>query len=132
MPTELLYKEEVYKIIGACLEVYNVMGSGFLEAVYQECLRREFDLRGIPYVEHKRLQLDFKGIRLDTEYESDFECYGKIILEIKAASKLNDGFRAQTLNYLNATKHKVGLLVNFGHHKTFEWERFVLTEDVDF
>jgi len=132
MSAELIYKEEVYEIIGACIEVYNVMGSGFLEAVYQECLRREFDLRGIPYVEQKRLNLDFKGFRLDTEYVADFECYGKIILEIKAVSKLTDGFRMQTLNYLNATKYKVGLLVNFGHHKTLEWERFALTEKVNF
>jgi len=132
MSAELLYKEEVYKIIGACIEVYNVMGCGFLEAVYQKCLEREFELRGIPFVAKKRIDLDFKGFKIDKEYEADFECYGKIIVEIKAVSHLNDEFRAQVINYLNATKYKVGLLVNFGHFKTLEWERFALTEKVNF
>jgi len=132
MKKELIYKEEVYEIIGASLEVYNVMGCGFLEAVYQKCLEREFMLRAIPFVAQKSIDLEFKGFKIDQGYISDFECYGKIILEIKATSDLTDRFRAQTVNYLNATKYKLGLLVNFGHHKTLEWERFALTESFDF
>ena len=132
MTEEIVYKAEVYEIIGACIEVYNVMGCGFLEAVYQKCLEREFMLRKIPFVSQKRIDIEFKGFKIDQDYVADFECYGKIILEIKATSNLTDTFRAQTINYLNATKYKVGLLVNFGHFKTLEWERFALTENIDF
>ena len=132
MTEDLVYKTEVYDVIGACMEVYNVMGSGFLEVVYQKCLEREFVLRNIPFVSQKRIRIDFKGYEIDQDYVADFECYGKMILEIKATSGLTDTFRSQTINYLNATKYRVGLLVNFGHFKTLEWERFALTESIDF
>jgi len=128
MKAELIYPEETYLIIGACIEVYNVMGCGFLEAVYQKCLEREFSLRGIPAEAQTRINLTYKGYPIDQEYTPDFVCYGKIIIEIKAEAKLVDVNRAQILNYLNATGFQLGLLVNFGHHKTLEWERFALTQ----
>ncbi len=127
MDVELIYPDEAYAIIGACLEVYNVMGSGFLEAVYQKCLERELALRGIPFVAQQRIGLMYKGVDINQDYTPDFVCYTKIIIEIKAESRLIDAHRAQTINYLNASCFKLGLLVNFGHHKTLEWERFVLT-----
>jgi len=128
MNADLLYPEETYAVIGACLEVYNVMGCGFLEAVYQKCLEREFLLRGISFEAQKRIGLTYKGQLIDQEYTPDFLCFKKIILEIKAEAILVDSNRAQTINYLHATGFKLGLLVNFGHHKTLEWERFALTE----
>ena len=128
MPANLIYPDEAYAIIGACLEVYNVMGSGFLEAVYQKCLERELTLRGIPFEPQKRISICYKGFPIDQDYTPDFVCYGKIIVEIKAQTVLVDSNRAQTINYLNATGFKLGLLVNFGHDKSLEWERFVLTE----
>ena len=128
MSAELIYPEETYVVIGACLEVYNVMGCGFLEAVYQKCLERELLLRGIPFESQKRIQLAYKGFPLDQDYTPDLICFDKIILELKAESNLVDSNRAQTINYLNATGFKLGLLVNFGHHKSLEWERFALTE----
>ena len=124
----LIYSDEAYAIIGACLEVYNVMGSGFLEAVYQKCLEHEFALRGIPFEAQHRIELNYKGFDIDQKYVADLVGYGKIIIEIKAESHLIDSNRAQAINYLNATRFKLGLLVNFGHHKSLEWERFVLTE----
>ncbi len=127
MQADLIYPDETYAIIGACFEVYNVMGCGFLEAVYQKCLEREFSLRGIPYEAQKRIGLAYKGFDLCQDYTPDFICYAKIIVELKALSGLVDEHRAQTLNYLNATKFHLGLLVNFGHHKALEWERFALT-----
>ncbi|MFA6173159.1 MAG: GxxExxY protein [Kiritimatiellales bacterium] len=125
---EFLYKEETYQIIGACFEVYKEKGCGFLEAVYQECLAIEFKLQGIPYEPQKTLPLSYKKQPLDQIYKADFVCFGKIILEIKAADKLTDKDRSQVLNYLNATGFEVGLLVNFGHHPKIEHERFVLTK----
>ncbi|MDD4019428.1 MAG: GxxExxY protein [Kiritimatiellae bacterium] len=125
--TDLLYKNESYEIIGACLEVYNVMGSGFLESVYQKCLEREFALRNIPFEAQKRIALSYKGVPIEQDYFPDFVCYGHIIVEIKAEKGLIDINRAQILNYLNATSVPLGWLVNFGHHKTLERERFVLS-----
>jgi GxxExxY protein len=123
---ELLYKEESYRIIGACFEVYRDKGCGFLEAVYQECLEIEFGLQGIVFVPQKSLPLAYKGRPLKQKYIADFICFDKIILELKAVSALVDEHRAQVLNYLNATGFKLGLLVNFGHYPKLEYERLVL------
>jgi len=123
---ELIYKEESYKIIGACFEVYKEMGCGFLEPVYQECLEKELTLQGIPFDAQKIVALNYKGQKLDKVYKPDFFCYDKIIVEIKAVSTLNNEFRAQTINYLHATNMRLGLLINFGHFPKIEHERFVL------
>ena len=125
METDLLYKDESYKIIGACFEVYKGMGCGFLEAVYQECLAMEFTAQGIPFIEKPNLKLAFKGKPLKQTFEPDFLCFGQIIVEIKAAKHLVDDHRAQALNYLKATGMQLALLVNFGHHPKLEHERFV-------
>ena len=124
--TELIYKEESYKIIGACFEVYKEMGCGFLEPVYQECLEKELALQGIPFDAQKIVELNYKGQKLDKIYKPDFLCFDKIIIEIKAVSKLNNEFRAQIINYLNATNMRLGLLINFGYFPKIEHERYVL------
>ncbi len=122
---DILFKEESYAIIGACFEVYNDKGSGFLEGVYQECLEIEFELRGIPFRPHPELKLTYKGRTLEKTYQPDLDCYGKIIVEIKAASDLNDEHRSQVHNYLKATGCRLGLLVNFGAHGRLQYERIV-------
>lgn len=121
----IVLKEESYRIIGACFEVYREKGSGFLESVYQECLAIEFEKQGIPYEEKPRLRLEYKGQPLKQEYQPDFLCFGEIIVEIKAAKALADEHRAQVINYLKSTGKQLGLLVNFGHHPKIEHERFV-------
>jgi GxxExxY protein len=121
---DIIYKEESYKIIGACFEVYKQKGCGFTEQVYHECLKIEFRLRGIEFVSEPIIQLKYKGEILEAYFKPDFVCYDKIIVELKAVSKLIDENRAQTLNYLNATKFELGLLVNFGHFPQLEYERF--------
>ena len=122
--SKLILEEETYQILGACFEVYREKGSGFLEAVYQECLELEFGLRGIPAKALVPLPLAYKERPLKKGYEADFVCYEKVLVEIKAVSQLTDEHRAQVLNYLNATGLKVGLLVNFGHFPLVEHERF--------
>lgn len=124
---DLIYKDEAFKIMGACFEVYKNKGCGFLEPVYQECLEIELELQGVPFISQKSLTLEYKGRRLKQTYEPDFICYDKIIMEIKAVSQLADEHRAQVINYLNATDHKLGLLVNFGHYPKLEWERIAHT-----
>ena len=125
---DLIYKDECFKIIGACFEVYNEKGSGFLESVYQECLEIEHDYQMIPFVPQQELRLFYRGKELKQKFIPDFICYGKIIVEIKAVSKLTDEHRAQVINYLNATGYELGILVNFGGHPKLEWERLVHTK----
>lgn len=121
---EIIYKEESYKIIGACFEVYKQKGCGFLEFVYQECLKIEFELQNIPFTFEPTIQLEYKGRFLEQYFKPDFVCYNKIIVELKAVSNFIDEHRAQTPNYLNAINFDLGLLVNFGHFPKLEYERF--------
>lgn len=125
MPSEILYKEESYRIMGACFEVYSDKGNGFLEDVYQECLGIEFEERKIPYEEKPELELAYKGRKLRKRYEPDFVCFDKIVVELKAVKALADEHRAQLFNYLKATRIKLGLLVNFGGHPKLEYERII-------
>ena len=121
--TDVLFKDESYKIIGACFEVYNQKGFGFTEPVYQECLKTEFTIQGIPFVSQPDLPLSYKGKPLTQFFRPDFICYDKIIVEIKSVSNLIDAHRAQTLNYLNETGSDLGLLVNFGEFPKLSYER---------
>src|SRR4051812_31396648 len=123
---DLIHAEECYKIIGACFEVYKEKGSGFLEGVFQECLELELGLQRIPYIAQASLPLAYKGYPLKQRYVADVVCFDKVIVELKAVKTLADEHRSQLLNYLNATGHRLGLLVNFGHHPKLEWERIVL------
>ena len=128
MNEDLIYRDECYKLVGACFEVYNEKGCGFLEPVYQECLEIEFEYQKIEFKAQEQLKLFYRGRELKQRYIPDFICFGKIIVEIKAASKLTDEHRAQVINYLNATGFELGLLVNFGAYPKLEWERLVCTK----
>lgn len=123
--SELLFQEETYRIRGACFEVYKEKGCGFLESVYQECLEIELRSQDIPFVAQPKLELEYKGERLHTEYRPDFICFGKIIIELKAVKTLADEHRAQVHNYVKATGLRLGLLVNFGHYPKAEIERVI-------
>jgi GxxExxY protein len=125
MTQKIIYKEESYRIIGACFEVYKEKGNGFLEAVYQECLKLEFRNQRIPFLEKPTLDLFYKGIKLEKSYEPDFVCYDKIIVELKSVKKLHDEHRAQVINYLKATDIRLGILANFGHYPKLEYERLL-------
>ena len=121
--TDLLFKQESYKVIGACFEVYNQKGFGFTEPVYQECLLYEMALQSIPALAQPELSMSYKHLTLRQTFKPDFICYDKIIVEIKAVSALTDAHRAQLLNYLHATGFELGLLVNFGSFPRLTYER---------
>jgi GxxExxY protein len=123
---EIIYREESYKIIGACFEVYKEKGCGFTEPVYQECLQIEFQRQAIPFVAQPILELEYKGTKLEQFFKPDFVCFGCIVVELKALSKLVDEHKAQVLNYLHALNFRLGLLVNFGHYPKLEYERIVV------
>ena len=122
---EIIHKEESYKIVGACFEVYNEKGNGFTEPIYHECLEIELGMQTIPFQAQAPLPLSYKEMPLRQRFQPDFICFGNVIVEIKAVSKLTDEHRSQVLNYLNATGYRLGLLVNFGAHGKLEWERIV-------
>lgn len=121
----LLYRDLSYAINGAAFHVYNKLGHGFFEAVYQEALEIEFKRRNIPYEREKELKIVYDGVELKQTYKADFVCYGKIIVELKAVSALDDTHRSQVHNYLHATNFKLGLLYNFGSSNELEKERIV-------
>ena len=122
----IVFKEESYKVVGAAYKVYNALGHGFLEAVYQEALEIEFQRQGIPYEREKELKIQYDGVELKQTYKADFVCFGKIIVELKAVNALDDAHRSQVYNYLHATDYKLGLLLNFGNSDELEKERIVL------
>jgi GxxExxY protein len=124
--SELLFREEVYAIIGAAIEVHRELGSGFLEAVYQEALEIELLQRRIPFQGQMPLIISYKGQRLNKEYIADFVCFDQIVVEIKAIDQLGGKEEAQLINYLKATKMRVGLLINFGSAGKLERKRFIL------
>jgi GxxExxY protein len=107
------------------LEVYKEKGCGFLEGVYQVCLALELALQQVPFIPQFPLALSYKEQPLQQRYVPDFICYDKIILEIKAVTKLDDIHRAQVHNYLKSTGYKLGLLINFGHHPLLVHERVI-------
>jgi len=111
---EILYKNESYRIVGACMEVHKKLGAGFLEPVYQEALEREFVVREIPFIKQKKLELFYNEEKLKKYYVADFICFDQIIVELKALPFISKNDERQLLNYLKATKFSLGILVNFG------------------
>lgn len=122
---ELMYKEEVFKIVGAAMEVYNELGPGFLEAVYHEALEIEFKEKDISFESQKPLSIKYKSQQLQKLYVADFLVYGKIIVELKALDRLSGTEEAQVLNYLKATSQRVGVLLNVGNAQKLEWKRYI-------
>lgn len=126
--TELLYKQEVYAIVGAAMEVYNVLGTGFLEAVYQEALETEMSARGIPFQAQRELQIKYKGRPLMRTYIADIVTFDAIVVELKAIERLTSREESQLLNYLKAAGMPVGVLLNFGMPRQLDWKRMVMTK----
>jgi GxxExxY protein len=111
------------------MEVHRQLGCGFLEPVYQEAAAMEFAKQGIPFVKELKLQLADKRQPLKATYSVDFICFDSVVVELKALSRMSGTEEAQVINYLKATGHEVGLLINFGT-RSLEHRRFVLTKSV--
>ena len=110
---KIVFKEESFKIIGACMKVHRTLGSGFLEAVYEEALEKEFKNKKIPFEKQIKLNVFYGDEKLKKYYKADFICYNKIILEIKSVGFMPQTFQMQLKNYLVATKMELGMLINF-------------------
>lgn len=118
-------REETYKIIGLCMEVYNILGKGHSEVVYKDALVHEFQINNIPYEREKIYNISYKDIVLPRTYNADFVVFEQIIFEVKAISQLTLSDTKQTLNYLACSKNKLGLLVNFGED-SMKYKRIIL------
>lgn len=122
---ELLYKEEIYQLVGFCLEIHRELGKGHDEIIYKDSLVVELSRVGIPSSREKGYEISYKGAILPHFYYADFVVWDKILLEAKAVEGLTDSHVKQVLNYLAASKLRLGLLVNFGGD-SLEWKRVVL------
>jgi GxxExxY protein len=122
---DLLFKEECYEIYGCIYAVNRKLGSGFLEAVYHEAFEIELQRKNIPFVSQQELEILYDGIPLVNKYIADIVCYEKIIIELKAVTKITNQHKAQLMNYMTASGYKLGLLVNFNSFPKAEIIRLV-------
>ena len=123
-----MYEDEGYKLMGAAFEVYNELGYGMAEEIYQQSLEIELSLRGIPYHTKRDLNVFYKGRLLDTLYRPDLLVSDAIVLELKAVSELVADHEAQLFNYMRIARQPVGYLLNFGRKGELEWKRFILSD----
>ena len=123
----ILFKKEVFEIIGAAIEVHKELGSGFLESVYEEAMTIEATKKEIPFQTQVKIPIQYKDQTLKKEFIADCIAFDKIIIEFKCIAKLSRVEEAQIINYLKATGMKVGLLINFGSMNKLEWKRYILT-----
>lgn len=124
--SELLFKEEVFKLVGFCMEIHRELGKGHDEVIYKDAFVVELQQAGIPFSRESKYQVSYKGVVLPHHYRADFAVWNKILFEAKAAEALTDAHVKQVLNYLAASKLELGLLVNFGAD-SLEWRRVVLS-----
>jgi GxxExxY protein len=122
---ELILKNEVYQIVGAAIEVYNELKSGFLESVYEEAMQIELIARSIPFAAQSPLRIKYKDQILKKVFFADLVCFNAVLVELKAIDAITATNEAQVLNYLRATDLRVGLVINFGHPDHLEWKRLV-------
>ena len=123
-----MLKEEGYKLMGAAFEVYNELGYGMAEEIYQQSLEVELALRSIPFRSKHELAMFYKGKQLETRYKPDLFVLGGIVVELKAVTELESDHEAQLFNYMRIARMTVGYLINFGHKGELEWKRFILSD----
>lgn len=123
MTNQIPYQDLTYKIIGATMEVHSELGPGYNEEIYQKALEIELRNRKIPFEPQKVIEIGFKGNMIGLKV-LDFIIDSKVVVEIKALSKLDTNHEAQVISYLKATDCEVGLLINFGAKK-LEYKRIL-------
>ena len=123
-----MLKDEGYKLMGAAFEVYNQLGYGMSEEIYQQSLEIELALRGIPFRRKAQLAIFYKGKCLETHYFPDLLVYEEIVVELKAVSQLSSEHEAQLFNYMRIARQPVGYLINFGRKGELEWKRLILSD----
>jgi len=123
-----MFKEEGYQFMAAAFEVYNEVGYGMAEEIYQQSLEIELALRNIPFVTKQELAVFYKNRQLSTCYKPALIVHGGIVVELKAVKELESDHEAQLFNYMRICRQSVGYLVNFGHKGDLQWKRFILND----
>jgi GxxExxY protein len=123
---ELLYKDEVFKLVGFCMAIHRELGKGRDEVIYKDALVIELPFAKIPFDRELKYEVSYKGVILPHHYRADFVVWNKILFEAKAVEILTEAHVKQVLNYVAAAKLELGLLVNFGAD-SLEWKRVVLS-----
>jgi len=126
---ELLYKEEVFKLVGLCMEVHREFGKGQDEVLYKDAFVVELQRAQIPFTRELKYEVNYKGVILPHHYYADFVIWNKIMFEGKAVERLTEAHVKQVLNYLAISKLELGLLVNFGSD-SLEWKRVVRSQKI--
>jgi GxxExxY protein len=124
----MMFKDEGFRFLGAAVEVYNQLGYGMAEEVYQQSLEIELELRGIPFRSKAELTAFYKDRALETRYKPDLFVFDAIVVELKAVADLISDHEAQLFNYMRIARQPVGYLVNFGHKCELQWKRFILSD----
>lgn len=123
---EILLKEEVYTIVGNCIDVWKILGYGFSEVIYKDAMQIEFIEQGVPHKREEELPVYYKGNILAHKFKADFTVFDKIIIEVKSGEDgINNAVYAQTLNYMKASGCRIGLIINFGKSK-MEYKRLIM------
>ena len=122
---EFLYREETHRLIGFCMEIHRELGKGHDEVIYKDALVVELNRANVPFAREHKYEVNYKGVILPHSYWADFVVWNKILFEAKAVEQLTDAHVKQVLNYLAASKLRLGLLVNFGAD-SLEWKRVIL------
>jgi GxxExxY protein len=123
-----MFKDEGYRLMGAAFEVYNELGYGMAEEIYQQILEIELGFRSIPFVPKKELLVYYKASQLETRYRPDLLVFNEIVVELKAVSGLDPDHEAQLFNYMRIARMPVGYLLNYGQKGDLEWKRFILSD----
>lgn len=123
-----MYEDEGYQLMGAAFEVYNQLGYGMAEEIYQQSLEVELSLRDIPFRSKSELAVCYKGKQLETCYKPDLFVFDGIVVELKAVQELISDHEAQLFNYMRIASQRVGYLINYGCKRELEWKRFILSD----
>jgi GxxExxY protein len=123
-----MFKDEGYQLMGAGFEVYNQLGYGMAEEIYQQSLEIELSLCNIPFQSKSQLSVFYKDHQLDTHYEPDLFVFQGIVVKLKAVTEINTDHEAQLFNYMRVARQPVGYLINYGHKGELQWKRFILSD----
>jgi GxxExxY protein len=123
-----VFQQEGYDFMAAAFEVYNEIGYGMAEEIYQQSLEIELSLRKISFLTKQELEVYYKGRKLTTRYKPDLLVFGGIVVELKAVTELSPDHEAQLFNYMRVSRLAVGYLLNFGHKGSLQWKRFILSD----
>lgn len=123
-----MFEKEGYDLMGAAFEVYNQLGYGMVEEVYQQSLEIELGLRNIAFQSKRELEMFYKRQKLETRYRPDLVVSGSIVVELKAVKELVAEHEAQLFNYMRIARQPVGYLINFGSKARLQWNRYILSD----